>query len=113
MSATAQARALRRDATRAERRLWQHLRDRRLGGFKFRRQHPLGPYVLDFFCEAQGLVVELDGRQHADRVAEDAARTAWLETQGLRVLRFWNYQVDENLEGVLETILESLQTKPK
>ncbi len=113
MSGTARARALRKGATRAEQRLWRHLRDRRLGGFKFRRQHPLGPYVLDFYCEDQGLVVELDGRQHADRAAQDAARTAWLQARGHRVLRFWNHQVNDTLEGVLETILESLGTEPK
>ncbi|MDH3475893.1 MAG: DUF559 domain-containing protein [Rhodospirillales bacterium] len=113
MSGTAQARSLRKRATEAERLLWRDLRDRRLGAFKFRRQHALGPYVLDFFCEAQGLVVELDGSQHADRVDQDAARTAWLEERGHRVLRFWNTEVYENLEGVLQAILEALENRAR
>jgi adenine-specific DNA-methyltransferase len=109
MSGTAQARSLRKRATDAEQLLWRHLRDRRLGGFKFRRQHPLGPYVLDFFCEAQGLVVELDGSQHADQLVQDSIRTKWLEARGKRVMRFWNNEVYEDLEGVLQVILETLE----
>lgn len=85
-----QARALRQSPTTAEQLLWRHLRNRQLAGTKFRRQHPLGPYILDFVCLAQGLVVEVDGGQHADLQAQayDRQRAVWLRQQGLRVLRF-------------------------
>jgi very-short-patch-repair endonuclease len=98
--------------TDAERKLWAVLRDRRLHGFKFRRQHPLGPYVLDFFYETHKLVIEVDGGQHADRAADDAVRTAWLEKEGCRVLRFWNNDVLINLDGVLQTIQAALPENP-
>ena len=104
------ARQLRRSATDAERRLWLRLRSARLHGAKFRRQHPLGPYIADFFCLAARLVVELDGGGHdaeAQRRA-DAARTAYLESCGYRVLRFWNNEVIDNIDGVVEKIAEYL-----
>ena len=103
------ARALRRAETRAERLLWSRLRDRRLGGQKFRRQHPLGPYVVDFLCTEKWLVVEVDGGQHAARVASDQARTCWLESRGVRVVRFWNNEVLENPDGVCSRLLENLR----
>ncbi|MGH8127727.1 MAG: endonuclease domain-containing protein [Gammaproteobacteria bacterium] len=84
----ANARRLRKETTDAERRLWYCLRAGRLGGFKFRRQHPHPPYVLDFYCEAAKLVVELDGSQHNETV--DAVRTNRLERAGMKVLRFWD-----------------------
>lgn len=89
------ARALRQSATTAEQLLWRHLRNRQLVGAKFRRQHPLGSYILDFVCLEHGLVVEVDGGQHADLQAQgyDQQRTVWLQQQGLRVLRFWNHEV--------------------
>lgn len=93
--------------TGAEKRLWSHLRDRRLGGFKFRRQHPEGPFVLDFACTEHRLAVEADGGQHADSVA-DARRTAFLESRGWRVLRFWNNDVLANADGVLDAIVRAL-----
>jgi very-short-patch-repair endonuclease len=74
--------------TQAEWRLWYHLRAHRFLGLKFRRQVPIGPYTADFLCEIAGLIVEVDGGQHADRVEEDAARTRWLNAQGYRVVRF-------------------------
>jgi adenine-specific DNA-methyltransferase len=89
----ARARSLRRDDTVAEARLWAALRDRRLGGFKWRRQVPRGAYILDFYCADARLVVELDGGQHSEAVRYDERRTAWLEAQGLQVLRFWNHQI--------------------
>jgi len=95
--------------TDAERRLWLRLRDRRLQGHKFRRQHPLGPYVLDFFCEASKLVVEIDGSQHANNEAKDATRTQWLEAHGCHVLRFWNNDVLTNIDGILTTILAAAE----
>lgn len=98
------ARRLRRDATHAEALLWSRLRNRRLGGYKFRRQHPIGRYVVDFVCIEQRLVIEVDGGQHAAEGAEDARRTAWLETRGFRVLRFWNNEVLANLKAVLTAI---------
>ena len=97
------ARRLRQNMTDAERKLWRALRDRQLDDVKFRRQHPLGRYVLDFFCEEHKLAVEVDGGQHADST-EDKARTAWLQAHGCRALRFWNNDVLGNLPGVLETI---------
>jgi very-short-patch-repair endonuclease len=94
--------------TDPERLLWGRLRRRQLGALRFRRQFPLGPYIADFFCLRARLVVELDGSQHAERAVEDAARTRWLESQGFKVIRFWNQEVLQNLEGVLETIASHL-----
>lgn len=102
----ARARELRRAQTPQEQKLWQCLRNKQLYGLKFRRQHPLGRFILDFFCHRHGLVVEIDGHSHANPEQQryDAARTEWLEQQGLRVIRFSNRQVDTNIEGVLEEI---------
>jgi adenine-specific DNA-methyltransferase len=107
----ARARQLRRNATDAERKLWSLLRDRRLGGIKFRRQHPRGPYTLDFYWAEAALVIEVDGGQHAERVEEDAQRTAYLEREGLRVLRLWNRDVLLNPEGCFLLILEALRER--
>ncbi len=92
--------------TPQERKLWHALCRKQLCGLRFRRQHPFPPYILDFYCFSHRLVIELDGGQHSEpaNAAYDQRRTAWLEAQGLRVLRFWNYEVDTNLEGVLATI---------
>ena len=103
---TDRARELRRNSTDAEARLWFRLRDRQLHGLKFRRQHRLGPYIADFYCDECELVVELDGGQHADAVAADAKRTAYIEGLGLTVLRFWNNDVLSNTDGVLTRIGE-------
>ena len=94
--------------TDAELKLWYHLRRRGLQGRRFRRQVPVGQYVVDFLCEEARLVVEVDGGQHAERTAEDAARSRWLSTKGYAVLRFWNHDVLANVEVVLETISEAL-----
>ena len=102
-----QARVLRRSSTEAERVLWRLLRSRRLGGAKFRRQHPVGRFIADFACVERFLIVEVDGGQHAGSV-DDALRTAWLAARGWRVIRFWNNQVLENPAGVLEEILRVL-----
>jgi very-short-patch-repair endonuclease len=107
----ASARRLRRAMTDAETVLWRRLRDGQLDGIKFRRQVPLGGYVLDFYCEAEKLVVEVDGGQHADNPGPDAVRTAWLESCDCRVIRFWNHDVLQNVDGVLETILMTLGRK--
>ena len=104
----ANARKLRREATEAERRLWSALRDRRLGGYRFRRQYPIGPFIVDFACTKERLIIEADGGQHSDS-ATDGRRTAWLETQGWRVVRFWNNEILKNAEGVIDAILRELR----
>jgi len=96
------ARELRNSATDAEVRLWYYLRAGRLGGLKFRRQHPMPPYIADFYCEAAKLVIELDGSQHGGE--GDARRTLNLEAQGVTVLRFWNDQLLKETEAVLQEI---------
>lgn len=101
------ARQLRANSSDAEIRLWWHLRDRRLGGAKFRRQYPIGPYIVDFVCLDKRLVVELDGGQHSEQVEYDAVRTMFLEREGYRVLRFWNDEVLRETEAVLEVIAKS------
>ena len=103
------ARILRNSATNAERRLWQHLRLRQLGGFKFRRQVPLHGYVVDFLCVELKLVVELDGGQHADQTAYDEIRTGVLRGAGYRVLRYWNDDALLRTSDVLEDILRELE----
>ncbi len=103
------ARALRTNATDAERRLWSRLRQKQMDDFRFRRQQPVGPYIVDFFCPEASLIIEVDGGQHATREAEDKARTHWLEACGYRMLRFWNNDVLQNIEGVLVTIWDALR----
>jgi len=104
------ARGLRQSSSDAERRMWSALRDRRLLRYKFRRQHPIGGLIVDFVCTQYRLAIEVDGGQHADNAA-DALRTAWLESQGWRMIRFWNNDVLGNTNGVVETILRALQTE--
>jgi very-short-patch-repair endonuclease len=106
---TARARKLRRAATEIEKRLWTKLRDGRLDGLSFRRQHPAGPYILDFYCPELFLSIELDGGQHTyqRQEAHDARRTTWLRRCGVTELRFWNNDVTKNLYGVLEKIKEA------
>jgi very-short-patch-repair endonuclease len=99
---------LRQNATDAERRLWAMLRDRRLAGYKFRRQHPIGPYIVDFANTKYHLIIEADGGQHNESTA-DLRRTAWLQKQGWRVIRFWNNDILANTEGVLNIVLEALR----
>ena len=103
------ARNLRRNQTDAENRLWYHLRAGRLGGYKFKRQHGMPPYVIDFYCASAKLAVELDGSQHRQEV--DAVRTKYLEAQGLVVVRFWDNDVLSNTAAVLESILTLLQRR--
>ncbi|MGE0356561.1 MAG: endonuclease domain-containing protein [Burkholderiales bacterium] len=106
------ARGLRTRTTEAENRLWYFLRDRRFRGAKFRRQVPVGPYVVDFLCVSAALVVEVDGGQHSERVDRDEARSRFLEAKGFRVLRFWNDEVMGNIEGVMEVIAHGLTPDP-
>jgi very-short-patch-repair endonuclease len=103
------ARTLRADATPAERELWDLLRGGKLG-LRFRRQQPVGPFIVDFYCAAAGLVVELDGAGHAERQAYDDARTAWLNGRGLTVLRFANAEVLERPHIVHAEIMKALLT---
>ncbi|MBT2116123.1 DUF559 domain-containing protein [Dyella sp. LX-66] len=102
------ARNLRQKQTDAERALWRQLRARHFQGWKFRRQHQVGSYIVDFVCTDAWLVVELDGGQHADQVIYDEYRTLELQAMGYRVLRFWNNDVLANPESVLEVLLEAL-----
>ncbi|HTA65530.1 MAG TPA: DUF559 domain-containing protein [Xanthomonadaceae bacterium] len=97
---------LRTTLTSAEQELWFHLRAHRLNGWKFRRQHPIPPYVLDFYCDEAKLAIELDGSQHNETV--DAARTRFLESRGIRVLRFWDNDVLSQTEAVLDAIMNVL-----
>jgi len=98
------ARQLRIKQTDTENLLWSRLRAHRLFGLKFRRQQPISEYVVDFLCPEKKLIVELDGGQHQERAGYDAARDAWLKSEGYTVLRYWNNEVKGNLEGVLEDI---------
>ena len=102
------ARKLRRTSTDAELKLWHYLRNRNLVGHKFRRQHPLPPYIVDFVCIESKLIVELDGGQHLEQVLRDEERTAFLEALGFRVIRFWNDDVLLKPDLVLEEILRNL-----
>ncbi len=106
---TARSRKLRVDSTDAERKLWAVLRNRQVMGTKFRRQVPSERYFADFACESARLVVELDGSQHAAQSDYDGERTRVLELAGWRVLRFWNNDVIENIDGVGTAIMEALK----
>ena len=102
------ARALRKQMTDAERLLWRHLRNRELGGWKFRRQYPVGPFIVDFICVEKNVVIEVDGGQHAENAALDLQRSAYLNKMGYRVVRFWNNEVLQETEAVLEAIFAIL-----
>jgi very-short-patch-repair endonuclease len=108
LKVTDAARKLRRRATEAEKRLWFQLRHRQIEGFKFRRQQPIGKHIVDFVSFEKRLIVELDGGQHKARKDEDRDRDQFFQDQGFEVIRFWNTDVFENLEGVLEAIQERL-----
>lgn len=103
---------MRRDATEAEALLWQNLRGRRLGNSKFRRQVWIGPFIADFICMDAMLIVEVDGSQHSDDVGYDDNRTAFLATKGYRVIRVWNNDVMQRMDGVLAAILDALTGVP-
>ena len=106
------ARGLRRLSTEAEKRLWSHLRGRRMDGVKFRRQVWLGPFIVDFVSIEARLIIEADGGQHAEAVDYDMRRSAWLAKEGFRVLRFWNNDVLTNTDGVLRMILAEVRALP-
>ena len=109
---TARAKNLCKDSTDAERLLWSHIRAHRLNGIKFKRQQPLGPYIVDFVCFESKLVVELDGGQHAEARTRDIVREDWIRSQGFHVLRFWNNEVLSNIEGVMQQITAHLSPSP-
>jgi len=108
---TRNARKLRTHSTDAERLFWSKVRAHRLLGYKFKRQQPVGSYIVDFICSEWSLIVELDGGQHA-MSETDVLRDSWLRTQGFQVLRFWNNDVMTNIEGVLEVVIKQLRPSP-
>ena len=115
--ANERARALRKNQTIAERKLWRSIRLRQLNGFKFRRQYPIGKYIVDFICAEKKLIIELDGSQHGDddQKEHDFERDQWLRSQGYRVLRVWNVRVFKELPSLLDEIshyLRSDETPP-
>jgi very-short-patch-repair endonuclease len=102
------ARELRRGATESEKMLWWRLNRRQIEGIKFRRQQPIGRYIVDFVNFEQKLIIELDGGQHRKQKEEDEKRDKWFEQQGFRVLRFWSHEIFENLDGILEVIRKAV-----
>ena len=103
------ARNLRANATEAEQKLWSHLRKGQLYGFQFRRQHSVGPFFADFICLEASLIIELDGAQHADQKEQDQSRSEFLRSNGYHVLRFWNFEILNDVDSVLERIAEVLR----
>jgi very-short-patch-repair endonuclease len=106
------ARALRSNLTDAERKLWLLLRRRYVEGHKFRRQRPIGPYIVDFVCLERGLVIEVDGGQHAEETVYDETRSAYLRRRGFEVIRFWNTDVLSNSYSVMDVIHAALESRP-
>jgi very-short-patch-repair endonuclease len=107
------AKQLRRSPTEAENRLWHFLRMHQLDGVHFRRQHALGPYIVDFCSPRYKIIIEIDGGQHLDQEAYDGKRTAFLEAKGYQVLRFWNNEVLQNIDAVYQVICNALAEKRK
>ncbi|MFP6712735.1 MAG: endonuclease domain-containing protein [Rhodospirillales bacterium] len=105
--ANERARSLRKNQTDAEKRLWSRLRRKQVSGYRFRRQVPIGPYIVDFFCPELKLIIEVDGGHHATTQAHDQRRTRWLESNGYPVLRFLNNEIFENLDGVVLKITQA------
>ena len=109
---TDNARSLRSNMTDVERILWRAIRGRQLHGYRFRRQHPIGPYIADFACIEKKCVIELDGGQHQNQISYDEDRTIFLQIQGWQVLRFWNNDVLNHLDGVVSTVVTILTALP-
>lgn len=105
------AKTLRTNQTDAEQRLWYHLRGHRFLGMKFKRQKPIGNYIVEFVCHERNLIIELDGGQHAENIEYDVHRDSWLRGQGFVILRFWNNDAMQNFEGVLEVIRHAITKK--
>ena len=110
MNTTEKARFLRKNMTKQERILWQFLRKKTINNLKFRRQYPIGNYIVDFICNEKKLIIEIDGGQHNKNknIIHDQERTKYLENKGYKVIRFWNYDIDNNIEGVYQEILKYL-----
>ena len=108
---TKTARELRSNLTDAESRLWQKLKRRQIATLKFRRQQPIGAFIVDFVCFERRVIVEVDGGQHAERVLYDEQRTRWLEAQGYLVLRYWNNDVLASTEAVAQAILDVVEQR--
>ncbi|MBI9049468.1 MAG: endonuclease domain-containing protein [Anaerolineaceae bacterium] len=102
------ARELRKAQTKAEQTLWQVIRFKQINGIRFRRQHAIGPYIVDFCSPSKKLIIEVDGGQHLEQKEYDAQRTEFLQSKGYRVLRFWNNDVMNNLEGVIQEIIQTI-----
>ena len=111
MDNLANAKTMRSTQTPAEQHLWYHLRANRFMGLKFKRQKPMGPYIVDFICLERGVIIEVDGGQHGDDVAYDERRDQWLASQGFVVLRFWNHDVLNRTEMVLESIRQAVEER--
>jgi len=113
LTETRRARGLRQSQSEAERRLWRRLRGRALGGFKFTRQEPIGPYFADFVCREENLIVEIDGATHSteEERRRDTLRAEFLSARGYRIVRFFNGEIYRNVEGVLDTILAVLERR--
>ncbi len=112
LNLTQTARELRKNSTDAERLLWKHLKAKQLNSLKFRRQEQIGRFIADFVCFEKSLIVEADGGQHVQEAEKDKERTAWLNTQGFTVLRFWNNEILSNVEGVVDLIRIHCQESP-
>lgn len=108
---TKRARELRKNLTDSEQRLWRLLKGHQVAGVKFRRQQPIGSFIVDFVCFERRLIVEVDGGQHAERASYDEQRTTWLQAQGYRVLRFWNNEVLTNTDAVAQTIFDVVEQR--
>ncbi|MEO5573102.1 MAG: endonuclease domain-containing protein [Gammaproteobacteria bacterium] len=106
------AKTLRRNQTEAEKRIWHHLRNRGLVNYKFKRQYEIGPYIVDFICLERQLIVEIDGGQHVSSFEKDTQRTLYLQSQGFKVIRFWNDEVLKNTANVLDVIANTLLKYP-
>jgi len=105
-----QARILRKNMTKQEQKLWNILRNKKFYGFKFKRQVPIGNYIVDFVCELQNLIIEIDGGQHNEpcNIKRDIERTEFLNSKGYKIIRFWNNEIEENIEGVCKIIYQNL-----
>jgi len=106
------ARNLRKKQTEAEKKIWQHLRNREIAGYKFRRQHVIGSYIIDFVCLSRKLIVEVDGGQHFETTKYDAKRTKFLESRGFSIIRFWNNDVLIDTDAVMQNIYSALTQSP-
>ena len=110
----AQAKTLRKNMTVQEKTLWNILRNNKFYGLKFRRQVPIGNYIVDFVCEIHNMIIELDGGQHntTEAIEYDKIRTNFLKSKGYTVLRFWNFEIDDNIDGVYEKLVEVCGINP-